>query len=671
MKLLFYLLILFSTFSFGQDSLVDSYCAIFGGLEETLKKYHYKVPSQDSIFRINLVCYFLEEIDPNAQILTTEDELEIRTLLSVSPSENCLQIDEIEKIYSTSLQRIEGYLIDFESENFPLTSSEFYFASYAPTRFSKDDHKTFWKKKVRLKAYANHLQNFGGKDSVQTLNQKDFQRLVLEVLKIEKCKLQTYAAKVQHLRESLLNAYAMSFDPHSNYFSEASFLNFEEQLSDEKFSYGIVFEKNKAQEITIASISPGSSAWNCNQLHEGDVLIRIEHEASVTENLECTSLKTLEELLQSFSIASTTIFTFKKTNGEIVEVELEKGELRVSENIISSYILEGAEKIGYIYLPSFYTNDDFVFLPNGCANDLAKELLQLKREGIEGLILDLRDNGGGSMLEAIRLVGSFINYGGISVIDEHGREMYTFKDPSKGYIFEKPLVVMINQFSASASELFASAIQDQNRGIVVGSPSYGKSTIQHILPLERGGDILQNHFVKVTTGAFYRIDGQTHQNTGVQPDIIFPQPYQGIPIAEKHNRNSLHLDSIEKKTYYYPLSPIDKENIQQLSKNRITKDSTFLRVQNFNTRLKEQFKGYKIPCRYEDFVLYYYSDHTVESDTSKIAFKADRPEFFKNNLYTDKADEIITNSLERVKDDIYLNEAYQILIDLINQTQNK
>ncbi|MDX1445252.1 S41 family peptidase, partial [Lishizhenia sp.] len=446
---------------------------------------------------------------------------------------------------------------------------------------------------------------------------------------------------------------------------------FEEHLSDEKLSYGIEFRKTKSQEISIASVAPGSPAWKSNQLHEGDILLKLEHEGKENENFECTSLSSLAEMLQSFSAEKKTKFTFKKTNGETIEVELEKGDIQVSDNIISSYILDGEEKIGYIYLPSFYTNDDFYFLPNGCANDLAKELLQLKREGIEGLVLDLRDNGGGSLLEAIRLVGSFINFGGVTIIDERADERYTLKDPSRGYIFEKPLVIMINQFSASASELFAAAMQDQNRGVVVGCTSFGKSTMQNILPLERSGEYLENHFVKVTTGAFYRIDGNTHQNKGVVPDVVIPHPFQNIPISEKHNSNSLYFDTISKKTYYYPGTPIESSSLQALSSERIARDSNFIQVQHYNQKVQQRFKGLTISCNYEDFVHYYYSDDTWEGDTVKVVYTADRPNYFKDNLYTAKADEIIANSLEGIKDDIFINEAYQILIDLINQTQNK
>ncbi|SFT89654.1 C-terminal processing peptidase-1. Serine peptidase. MEROPS family S41A [Lishizhenia tianjinensis] len=672
MKFLYCLLLgISSCVTWGQDTLTDSFCSTFEGLEETLKKYHYQVPTQDSVFHQNMIHYFLDEIDPNGQILTLEDEQKITTSLSNTPREMCKQMEDVKEIYKASLQRLDHYFKNFEQEEFQLKNTEIYTYSFTPSRLTLEEHQKLWKKKIRLKAYAKHLQNFDEKDSVQPLTQDKFQAYIKTVLVTENCKLKTYENEIEHMGESLMNAYAMSFDPHSNYFSGSSLMNFEEQLSDEKLSYGIEFNKNRAQEIVIASIAPGSSAWKSNQLHEGDILIKTKHLGTSTENFECSSLESLIDLLQGYAPSAKTSFTFKKSNGEIVEVELEKSEIQVSDNIISSYILDGEQKVGYIYLPSFYTNDDFYFLPNGCANDLAKELLQLKREGIEGLVLDLRDNGGGSLLEAIRLVGSFINYGGITVIDERGEERYTLKDPSRGYVFEKPLVVMINQFSASASELFASAMQDQNRGVVVGSPSYGKSTMQHVLPLERSGEYLANHFVKVTTGAFYRIDGQTHQNKGVQPDITFPLPYQGLPISEKNNVNALQFDTISKKTYYYPLSPIILDKIQELSKNRIEQDSNFLEVQNFNQKLIKQFTGSQISCKYEDFVEYYYSNNRLESDTSKMAFKADRPNYFKDNLYTAKADEIIANSLEGIKDDIYLNEAYQILIDLINQTQNK
>ena len=363
--------------------------------------------------------------------------------------------------------------------------------------------KEVWRNRILLKSYNRHLSEFTSQDSVEKLTPTLLDSIKDEVIEAELCKLNVLQNEQGKIEELILNAYAKSYDPHSNYFSTEQLDDFEVQLSDVTFSFGIDFNKNRKGEIIISAIAPGSPAWKCNQLNEGDILISIQDNEKEYRDFSCFSLKELEKLLSKIQNDSATAFKFAKNGGEHVEVKLTKEEIKVADNIISSFVLKGDKKLGYIYLPSFYTNDEFFsYLPNGCANDFAKELLQLKREGIEGLILDLRNNGGGSMLEAIRMVGNFINYGGISIVDDNQNELTTLKDLSRGVIFDRPLIVMVNQFSASASELFASAIQDQNRGLVVGTTTFGKSTMQNVRPVQYKGNLMQNHFCKSNSRCF-------------------------------------------------------------------------------------------------------------------------------------------------------------------------
>ena len=667
-----YCFILITFFSYSQNTPDDSFCSKLQGVEETLKLDHYRVPTQDDKFAENFANYLLEDLDANAYYLSVEDRKKIKSFIAPNTLETCNNLNYIQATYSDALNRIDIYLNALKTDKLDLNSVESYQTSFYPPAAEATKQKEVWRNRILLKSYNRHLSEFTSQDSVEKLTPTLLDSIKDEVIEAELCKLNVLQNEQGKIEELILNAYAKSYDPHSNYFSTEQLDDFEVQLSDVTFSFGIDYNKNRKGEIIISAIAPGSPAWKCNQLNEGDILISIQDNEKEYRDFSCFSLKELEKLLSKIQNDSATAFKFAKNGGEHVEVKLTKEEIKVADNIISSFVLKGDKKLGYIYLPSFYTNDEFFsYLPNGCANDFAKELLQLKREGIEGLILDLRNNGGGSMLEAIRMVGNFINYGGISIVDDNQNELTTLKDLSRGVIFDRPLIVMVNQFSASASELFASAIQDQNRGLVVGTTTFGKSTMQNVRPVQYKGNLMQNHFVKVTLGAFYRINGATHQNVGVVPDIEIPNVYQDLPIKEKSYSSSLKLDSVHKKTYYYPLEKITTENIAKRSADRIMLDSAFQSIRARNIKFKNRFKQVKIPCNYKEYTNYYFEKSKAKEKVEAKDFSPDKPEFFKNNLFTAKQDEIIAQTLEGIKYDTELNEAYRILIDLIDQTQNK
>lgn len=667
-----YCFFLLSFFSTAQELPEDSFCSRLEGLEETLKLDHYKVPVQDEKFAAVFADYLLEDIDANAYYLTIEDREAVKNLIGPNTLETCKNLNAIKSVYSDALNSTEIHLNALKTEKLDLNKEGSFITSFYPPAVKNSEKKETWRKRILLKSYNRHLSEYSSKDSVADLTSHILDSIKLEVIETELCKLSAIQNESNKLEELILNSYAKSYDPHSSYFSTAQLEDFDDLLSDVTLSFGIDFKKNRKGEIIIAAIAPGSPAWKSNKLNEGDILKYILENGKHHNDFSCFSLNELKNLLKRIDSENPTQFKFTKAGGEVVEVKLTKEEISVSDNIISSFVLKGDKKLGYIYLPSFYSNDDFFsYLPNGCANDLAKELLQLKREGIEGLILDLRNNGGGSMLEAIRLVGSFINYGGISIVDDSQKDLTTLKDLSRGVIYDKPLIVMVNQFSASASELFASAIQDQNRGLVVGTTTFGKSTMQNVRPVQFKGNILTDNFVKITLGAFYRINGATHQNRGVVPDIEIPNIYKDLPIREKSYTNSLVLDSVHKKTYYYPLKKIETENLSRKSAERIKLDSAFQNIYNRNEKLKARFQTSKIPCSYNDYLPFYFSKIEERKKSEAKDFIADKPEYYKNNLLTGKQDEIIAQNIEEIKYDTELNEAYKILIDLIEQTQNK
>ena len=366
-----------------------------------------------------------------------------------------------------------------------------------------------------------------------------------------------------------------------------------------------------------------------------------------------------------------TTFRVKKKNGPITNVKLTKTVIKVEENSTRGYLLQHNDKqIGYLKIPGFYTDLES---PNGLgvANDVAKEIFKLQQEKIEGLILDLRNNGGGSMKEAITLSGMFIDKGPISIVKTHKGNISTLRDPYRGKVFEKPILILVNQFSASASELFAGAMQDYHRAIIVGSPTYGKSTVQSIFPLDQNGEL---GFSKITIQKFYGINGTTHQFKGIQPDIVLPSVYDNLKRGERYLPYALASDSVEiqlepKKLAAIPTLPLQKNSEQRVSANKSFDTIQKLREVFTNEYLeKETEYALTVENIFNDISAFQKLINQLnEVKTEKLSYQVKNTSSTNNLLIFNPDDKELNEKITKsIAEDIYIEEAYFILTDFIN-----
>ena len=257
-----------------------------------------------------------------------------------------------------------------------------------------------------------------------------------------------------------------------------------------------------------------------------------------------------------------------------VTLQREKSMLSDDNSKVRSFILKGDHRIGFISLPAFYTDwNGEEGGSNGCADDVAKEIIKLKKENIEGLILDLRYNGGGSMLEAIALAGIFIDSGPVGMTRDKEGKIYTMKDVNRGSVYDGPLILLINGFTASASEMLAGTLQDYHRALIVGSPSFGKATAQVVLPLdtlfdEKHMDRMKtaDNFIKITIERLFRVNGTSAQQTGVIPDIFLDDFSETQSEREKSLPFSLVNISIDANKYYHPYPALPVDPLKSFSK---------------------------------------------------------------------------------------------------------
>jgi carboxyl-terminal processing protease len=479
------------------------------------------------------------------------------------------------------------------------------------------------------------------------------------------------------VNEMYLNALASSFDPHTNYFSPETREAFQAELSTESYLFGISFEQNDKGQLVVDKLTPGGAAWKSGEVHQGDELVSLQWENKEVLDMTGATVEEAYEVLDQ-SNHDKLLFRFRKTDGTMSNVLLRKEKTENDENIVKGFLLKGEKKIGYILLPGFYTEWENE-TGSSCANDVAKEIIKLKKENIDGLILDVRYNGGGSIGEALEMTGIFIDEGPLAAEKEKNGKLVTLKDPNRGTIYDGPMVLMVNGQSASASEMLAASLQDYNRAVIVGSHTYGKATGQSIFPMDTitSKGITGNEktdVAKITIGKLYRVTGQTAQMHGVTPDVMLPDAFDALESGEKFEDNPLPADTAKRNNYYKPLPYLPVSELANRSAARVITNSDFQLIKKI---VDDQKKMQQTPSRIIPLKADLFEKWMDQREAGLEAMKGEgKPahKFVADNHEQDKkllvnnsyAKELNQEWLDNLAEDIYIQEAYMILTDLIH-----
>ncbi len=352
--------------------------------------------------------------------------------------------------------------------------------------------------------------------------------------------------------ELFLNSITGLMDPHTDYLAPVEKRSFTEQMSGVIYGIGAQLTQDDFG-IRIASIQPGGPAWKSGQIVVNDVIVKIAQ--GTDEPVDVSGYETTDAVkLIRGNLGTEVRLTFRKPDGTFKVVALIREKIVLDEGYARSVVIQnGEDKYGYILLPDFYADFE---REDGhrCSEDVAAEIKKLKAENVKGIVIDVRFNGGGSLYEVVQMAGLFIDKGPVVQIRNKEGRSQTLYDETPGILYDGPLVVMANEFSASASEIFAGAIQDYKRGIIVGSSStYGKGTVQRNVafgkPLDSLGIQTEYGAVKLTFQKFYRITGSSTQKKGVAPDVVLPDEYEYLKYREKDNESALSWDEMERARY--------------------------------------------------------------------------------------------------------------------------
>ncbi|MFM7672630.1 MAG: carboxy terminal-processing peptidase [Bacteroidota bacterium] len=380
-----------------------------------------------------------------------------------------------------------------------------------------------------------------------------------------------------------VNTITNTMDPHTEFFPPIDKRYFDEEMSGRFYGIGASLQYDEGN-IKITSVVTGSPAYKSGQIQAGDLILKVaqgkEEPVDLTGYLVADAVKLIRGK-QGTEVR----LTLRKPDGSIKLVSLIRDEIVQDESFARSAVVErNGQKLGYIFLPEFYADFE---RPNGarCYVDVAKEIAKLKEQKIDGLVLDLRNNGGGSLYDVVQMVGLFIEEGPVvQVKDREGRPTI-LRDKDKNILYSGPLTVMVNEFSASASEIFAAAIQDYRRGVVIGSTStYGKGTVQRNMGLDLNNGFFSSNSdlgtLKLTLQKFYRINGGSTQLRGVYSDIILPDNLENLKIREKDNEDALAWDEISKVPYQPWTTGIDMVSLKKLHEARMLTNTRFKSIRD-------------------------------------------------------------------------------------------
>ena len=371
--------------------------------------------------------------------------------------------------------------------------------------------------------------------------------------------------------------------------------------------------------------------------------------------------------------------TLRKKDGSLKTISLIRDKIVQDETYVRSAVINnGTSKIGYIFLPEFYANFDDPSDPHRSAIVVAKEVTKLKQEKVDGIVIDLRNNGGGSLYDVVQIAGLFIDQGPIVQVRDRDGQPQVMKDKDPGVLYDGPLAVMVNEFSASASEIFAAAIQDYGRGVIIGSTStYGKGTVQRSIGLDPESNFANTNSslgsLKLTLQKFYRISGGSTQLKGVVPDIVVPDYYEYLKLRERDNWNALPWDEVTKAQYKTWQSGYDLQEIKKLSSERIGNDSVFRLIKQKTELLaKEDDKEY--PLQIDKFKQEQKVTRKAVKDIEQLI--KDTKEMNVSYLPQDKdryysADKDKTQRyqqwLTNVGKDVYVDQAVRVINDIVSQ----
>lgn len=653
-----------------------------------LSKGHYDAKDINDDFSKNVFVDYIDALDPLKRYFYESDIEEFKKFETLIDDQ--IRDKEID-FFNLTYERLQQRMIEARSLYKEILEHPFNFekeesinTDYEKLAYASDKNemKNRWRLQLKFNALSSYYDKVDEQIDSITKN-KEFKRKSAVVLEEESRDITTTSLKEYfEFADDLerkdwfsiyINSIVEEFDPHTYYFAPQDKDRFDIAMSGKLEGIGARLQK-KNDNVKIIEIISGGPAWRGSKVEVGDFIMKVKQEDEV-EPVSIVGMR-LDDAVSLIKGPKGTkvILTVKKVDGTIENVEIVRDVVELEETYAkSSVVKKNGKNFGIINLPKFYFNMQD-YNQRNAAKDVKQEIIRLKQEEMEGLVIDLRDNGGGSLQTVVDIAGLFIDKGPIVQVRTKGESPEVLSDKDRNVLWDGPLVILVNELSASASEILAAAMQDYKRAIIIGSKqTYGKGTVQNVMDLNRwmrSNDFGDLGALKLTTQKFYRVNGGSTQLEGVKSDVVVPDRYSYIDIGEKDQENPLPWDKIPAADYTLWDGYIDFDQTINKSKARMaTNDQLKL--------IEENAKWVREKRDVNEYSLNYGKYKANIELNEKQAERFDRLNDYKTNLTFEslpyekdlmQKDSILEEKRNRwhksLSKDVYVEEALSVLEDM-------
>jgi carboxyl-terminal processing protease len=672
-----------------------------------LEKGHYDPKDIDDKFSASVYKDFIDGMDPLKRYFLASDLEDFKVFeTEIDDQIRNKDLSFFDVVYTRYLQRAENvkeFYKQILSTPIDYTVNESIDVDYdnLPYATSKEELKERWRKQLKFSTLSNYYDLVEEKKNAPK-KKEDALKNGEEYIESENAKLSMAEIEAKARKTSMtalddyydftddlerkdyfaiyLNTIVEEFDPHTNYFAPPDRDRFDLRMSGKLEGIGARLQK-KNDYITIVEVISGGPVWRGEHMDVGDAILKVKQEDE-TEPVSIVGMRVDDavKLIKGPKGTKVTL-TVKRVDGTIEEEVITRDVVELEETYAKSSLIDKEDKkYGLINLPAFYF-DMKDYGERNAAMDVQKEIEELKKEGMEGLVLDLRDNGGGSLRTAVDIAGLFIKEGPVVQVASGGKRKEVLEDEDESVAWDGPLVILVNELSASASEILAAAMQDYKRAIIIGSKqSYGKGTVQNMIDLNqwlRKSDMGDMGALKLTTQKFYRVNGGSTQLEGVKSDVVMPDRYSYIDIGERDYDNPLPYDKITPADYQVWDGYIDYEGTIQRSKDRMAKSAQLQLIDDNARYIKKSRDEMEVSLNLDTYTADIERRKTetkkfdaIEEYDNKLSYKS-----LETEIALMRQDTTLREKRKRwhenLAGDIYVEEAVNVLEDLkLNNIRN-
>ncbi|HKL35144.1 MAG TPA: carboxy terminal-processing peptidase [Salegentibacter sp.] len=654
-----------------------------------LNEGHYDARDINDEFSEGVYDKYLEGLDGSKRFFYESDIKEFNDYRNkIDDQIKDKQIDFFDLTYNRLLKRSEearDIYKEILEKPFDFSETEDINTDFSEAEYvsSKKELKERWRKQLKFSTLITYFDKVEEeeqkKEEDSDYEMKSKEELEKEAREVTLSSLEEYYDFTDDLERKdyfsvYLNSIVEAFDPHTFYFAPQDKDRFDIAMSGKLEGIGARLQK-KSDNITITEVISGGPAWRSEELSAGDEILKVQQEDEEDPvSIVGMRLEDAVDLIKGPKDSKVILTVRKKLMGNIEEITLTRDIVEIEETYAKTAMVQDEGKnYGIINLPKFYFNmEDYE--ERNAASDIKKDIIRLKEQNMDGLVLDLRNNGGGSLKTVVDIAGLFIEEGPIVQVKSNGERKDVLSDEDPSVLWDGPLVILVNELSASASEILAAAMQDYKRAIIIGSKqTYGKGTVQNVIDLNRW--LRSNEFgdvgaLKLTTQKFYRVNGGSTQLEGVKSDVVVPDRYSFVDIGEKDQDNPLPWDKIDPANYSIWDGYVNFEETIAASKERMDSNEQLKLIEQHAKWIKDQSEDSFHSLKYNEYASTaernqemaksFDSIKNYKTDLTFISLPSEEELFQNDTILKEKRDRWHTN----LSKDVYVEEAIHVLADM-------